>query len=268
MQLIQLFIFILYSILSPDFAYAETGSVSPYIIYISTQGSDFANGQSPSLDNEGINGPFATLKRARHALRQQRKYVGLPNGATIYVREGIYELPETFLLEAQDSGSAQAPIIFQTYKNEKVILSGGRQLSNCSTNKLELITCNTSSLNLNMLDPIGLDKRLLAAPLPPFEVFMDGKRLQLTRWPNSDRSAPGGDTWAYVSSASKGARTEFEYSGNKTDFSTLSENAVIHIWPGNDWFDEYIGVSKKTDSNFILAEPSTYTVRKTIQHPE
>ncbi len=260
MKLIQLFIFTLCHIFLTNISHAEPGS--PYTIYISPQGSDYADGQSPTLDSKGIHGPFSSLNRARYALRQQRKYAGLPNGANIYVRKGTYELPETFVLEAQDSGSPEAPIIFQAYKNEKVTLSGGRKLSNCSTNKPARTTCNTSSLNLNALDRIGLEKRLLAAPLPPFEVFMGDKRLQLSRWPNSDKNAPGGDTWAYISSAPKQARTEFEYHGNKPPFSKLSENAVIHIWPANDWFDEYIGVSNSTTSAiFSLASPTTYAIQ-------
>lgn len=258
MQLIQLFILTLFQIFSLDYAYAET---APYIIYISPQGSDYANGQSPTMNSKGVNGPFATLNRARYDLRQRRKYAGLPNGAIVYVRKGTYELPETFILETQDSGTPKAPIIFQAYENEKVILSGGRQLSTCNTSKLERISCDTRPLSLNKLDRIGLDKRLLAAPLPPFEVFINNQRLQLTRWPNSDRSVPGGDTWAYISSAPKDTHTEFKYHGDTTDFSKLSENAVIHIWPASDWFDEYIGVSNTTPKQFILASPSTYAIQ-------
>ena len=43
---------------------------------------------------------------------------------TIWLRGGIYELPEPILLEAQDSG-----LVIAAYENEKPILSGGRRIS-------------------------------------------------------------------------------------------------------------------------------------------
>lgn len=261
MQLIQLFIFILYNVFSTNIAYAKSELVPPYSIYISPLGNDFSDGQSPTLDSDGIHGPFATFKRARYEIRQLRKYSKLPHGTNIYVRGGTYELNETILLEAQDSGTQQSPVTFQTYNNEKVILSGGRKLSSCSSNKPKLITCNTSPINLNDLDAIGLEKRLLDAPLPPFEVFLKDQRLQLTRWPNSNRNAPGGDTWAYISSAPKGSHTKFEYHGSNPSFSKLSKNAVIHIWPANDWFDEYIGISNPAPATFTLTNPTTYAIQ-------
>ena len=242
-------------------ASANTASISPIELYVAPTGSDQADGRSSTIDNEGLHGPFATLIRARDELRRLRNKGDLPNGATVNVREGTYELSDVFLLETQDSGSLKEPIIFRAYKDEIVKLSGGRQLSDCKTISSKLVTCNTSTLKLNELDAIGLNKRLLAAPLPPFEVFDNEKRLQLARWPNSDRNAPGGDTWAYVSSAAKGALTNFIYHGVPTGISNLSKNAVIHIWPGNDWFDEYIGISNTSPSNFTLAEPTTYPIQ-------
>lgn len=259
MRLIQLFIFILCQILPVDFTYAKPALA--HIIYISPLGSDYADGQSPTLDSNGNHGPFATFERALHELRRLQKYSNLPYGANIYVRKGTYELSEPIRLEAQDSGNLKGPVTFQTYNDEKVILSGGRKLSDCNLNKPNRITCNTNTTNLDALKAIGLDKRVLAAPLPPFEVFIKDQRLQLTRWPNSDQSSPYSNTWAHISSATKGSHTKFEYRGNKPPFSKLSDSAVIHIWPANDWFDEYIGVSNLTLKTFTLASPTTYAIQ-------
>lgn len=77
-------------------------------IYVSTSGSDNNSGS--------ISSPYRTLNKATQEARA---------GDTVYLRSGTYS--ET--LRPEHSGSAGNPIVFQSYQNEKVIISAMQPLS-------------------------------------------------------------------------------------------------------------------------------------------
>lgn len=72
--------------------------------------------------------PFATLDKARDALRVGRVAGQLAVGGTVWVRGGTYFLKQPFVLLPEDSGNASEPVIYQAYRNEKPIFSGGEVL--------------------------------------------------------------------------------------------------------------------------------------------
>ncbi|MFN3487197.1 MAG: PDZ domain-containing protein, partial [Planctomycetota bacterium] len=69
--------------------------------------------------------PFATLQRARDAVRTRRS--GKP--VTVYVRGGTYLLERTLVFGPEDSGTPEAPIVLAAYPGERPVLSGGLRLS-------------------------------------------------------------------------------------------------------------------------------------------
>lgn len=73
--------------------------------------------------------PLATLGRARDLIRQQRQAGTMKESVTVNLRAGTYYLPETLVFDSQDSGSAQAPVVYQAFGGEAVVLSGGSPLS-------------------------------------------------------------------------------------------------------------------------------------------
>lgn len=221
------------------------GNTEAVTLYVSTVGNDRADGRSPSpgADNQG---PFATLERARDELRALS---GGRAGANVIVRGGTYQLQRTFQLESQDSGTAQAPVVYKPFEGEEVVLSGGRTLDNCVTTSAGRISCDTRQLQLQKLDARSSDR--VRGPLPLFEVYVNGERLQLTRWPNVDPQAAGGGEWAHVTRG-QGSRRLFSYSGEPRLSLRSANEAVLHIWPGNDWFDEYIGIQSMSAGNFTL----------------
>ncbi|MDO8540420.1 MAG: right-handed parallel beta-helix repeat-containing protein [Opitutaceae bacterium] len=73
--------------------------------------------------------PFATLERAQAAIRTLKRTVGLPpGGVTVHVRGGTYTLPAPLTLTPEDSGSAEAPIVF-TGDEARPLLSAGRKIT-------------------------------------------------------------------------------------------------------------------------------------------
>ncbi len=109
--------------------------------------------------------PFASLVRAQEAVRQQP--------GAVFLRGGTYYLPETLVFTARDSGTKTAPVIFQAYQNEKAVISGG--------------------VRLERLNWQPFTNGIFAAKVPTDlrteEIFVNGERQILARYPNFDPKA-------------------------------------------------------------------------------
>lgn len=71
--------------------------------------------------------PFGTLEEARNKVRAIKKDAKVP--INVYLRGGLYSRSETFTLEEQDSGTAEAPVTWQSYRGETATIVGGTELS-------------------------------------------------------------------------------------------------------------------------------------------
>src|SRR5438445_13839659 len=93
--------------------------------------TEFFIATSGSNDNPGTRAkPFATMERARDAVRELKQKGPLPkNGVTVWVRGGDYFRTNTLELAATDSGTPQSPIVWRAWKDEPVRLLGGRMLT-------------------------------------------------------------------------------------------------------------------------------------------
>ncbi len=96
--------------------------------FVAPDGNDAWSGMKP--DPAGDDGPFATLERARDAIRELKGLQGtLRQPVTVYLREGIYPLTAPFVLTPNDSGTEACPVTYAAYENETPILSGGRTIT-------------------------------------------------------------------------------------------------------------------------------------------
>ncbi|MBL7153392.1 MAG: PDZ domain-containing protein [Phycisphaerae bacterium] len=111
--------------------------------------------------------PFATPVRARDAARQAMKTPIEP--ITVHLRAGTYYLDEPLVLVAEDSGTRNTPLAFVAWQDEKPVLSGGVKL------KLKWKPHRN---------------RILQAKVPTnltfTQLFVNGKRQHLARYPNFD----------------------------------------------------------------------------------
>ena len=91
--------------------------------YVSPSGADTNPGTEAA--------PFATLVRARDAIRDWRKSGDPGTGLiTVVIRNGIYRFHDTLTLATQDSGTEQAPVVWRAAHGEHVRLVGGVRLNN------------------------------------------------------------------------------------------------------------------------------------------
>jgi hypothetical protein len=94
--------------------------------FVSPRGKDNWSGK---LAEPGKNdGPFATVARAREAVRAWLKTRKEPRRVRVLLRGGTYYLDSPLEFGPEDSGTKKAPVIYAAAAGEKVVLSGGRRL--------------------------------------------------------------------------------------------------------------------------------------------
>lgn len=77
--------------------------------------------------------PFATVKRAQEAIRGLGKR---QQPVTVLLRGGTYFLAAPLVLGPEDSGTADAPVLFAAEPGEKPVLSGGRRITGWKQTKV------------------------------------------------------------------------------------------------------------------------------------
>jgi hypothetical protein len=95
------------------------GSPAPGSYYIAPYGNDGSPGT--------IDAPFLTLQRAQAAVRSVNS--NMIADIVVYLRQGTYELPATFSLDATDNGTNGYNVIYASYPGERASISGGRMLA-------------------------------------------------------------------------------------------------------------------------------------------
>src|SRR5580765_3675836 len=88
-------------------------------LFVSPTGSDANPGSKAK--------PFATLERAREAVRELKR-AGKVNkaGLTVWLRGGDFLRTNALELTAADSGAPGRPVVWRAYGDERVRLLGGR----------------------------------------------------------------------------------------------------------------------------------------------
>jgi len=196
--------------------------------------------------------PFATLERARDALRQTRRVGPLKTEATVWLNGGTYRIGKTFKLDAQDSGTAVAPVVYRSAPGEKAHLVGGRQLPSAAFEPVEdAETVNrlgrsargkVMQIDLKILEITdygkltrrgGIERSILPAAL---ELFFNDQPMPLARWPNA-----GFVKIAAVPEGPKG--TCFTYHGDRPERWGKADDIWVHGYFNRNWCDTYENVA-------------------------
>ncbi len=140
--------------------------------------------------------PLATLAAARDRLRQARDEA-TAEAATVWAHGGVYEMPSGLTLEARDGGTPGAPVLYCAAPGETPVLLGGKRLPP------EAFAPVADPAMLERLDPAARDtvrcadlKALGVTSFGEFpdafstppavpELFFNGERMTLARWPNN-----------------------------------------------------------------------------------
>jgi len=97
-------------------------AAAPLALHVATNGSDQAAGTEKA--------PFATLTRARDAIRALQRAKKLPpEGARVLVHNGVYRLTAPLALGPEDSGTARGPIVYAAAPGAHPVVSAGRVIT-------------------------------------------------------------------------------------------------------------------------------------------
>ncbi|MBC8443435.1 right-handed parallel beta-helix repeat-containing protein, partial [PVC group bacterium] len=226
-------------------ALAEAGAA----LYVSPSGNDAWSGKLPAPNNARTDGPFRTLTRARDDLRALRKRGALDRGATVWVRGGAYYLSQTFALTAADSGTAAGPIVYRAYADEEAILVGGAQVTGFVPHTGSIVKADLKAIGLG-----GLEFK---------QLFCDGKRQILARFPNFDPENPYAGGFLYVAGQpQKPSKVSFQASPEGLREWARPSDGQVWIFPGRNYWNNIVPI-KSVDRGtrvITLAKPASYGI--------
>ncbi|MCI0556990.1 MAG: hypothetical protein MN733_00725, partial [Nitrososphaera sp.] len=203
----------------PDSHYAARVVEHGTIFYVSPNGNDAWSGKSAAANVTKANGPFATIERARNAIRDLKKQGPLTEPITVYIRGGLYVLREPLVFTSEDSGTGESAITYAAYPRETPVVSGERRITGWKK-----LTEEVGSIDAKARG------KLWIADVPKGwkfnQLFLDGKRLPRSATPNGDR-------WEHWFKA--------KAEGNKVVLRFSAD--TINQWPS----------SKNMEVNFLFA---------------
>lgn len=207
------------------------------VFYVSPKGNDAWSGKLAEPNKAKTDGPFATLSRARDAIRELKAKQGLKQPVTVFLRGGFYFLREPFILTPEDSATKECPITYTAYKGEKPIISGGRLITSWKKEKVN-------------------GKEVWTAEIPEVkegkwffrELWADEKRLQRARHPNKGylqvAEPPTNPTWMQAN--------DFAFKeGDVEDNPSLKDAEVVVMAL---WAESHLPISKIEKNRFIFAK--------------
>jgi len=237
--------------------------------YVAINGTDASPGTRAK--------PFATLDRAREAVRQWKRQ-GNGGSVQVLLRGGTYPITKTVVFGPEDSGEPENPVVYAAYPGEKVVFSGGRRIP---PDRVEQVTDErilkllpaevrqkVRQVNLHELgihDTGRLRNVGFARPYGPvwLELFVNKQPLQLARWPNHGY-LPMGRVVDPGSVPRKGDYSNrggtFHYNTNRPSRWTHSNDIRICGYFMQGWAEDAVRLARIDTLNklFVTAGPTLY----------
>ncbi|MDT4330067.1 right-handed parallel beta-helix repeat-containing protein [Methylomonas sp. MED-D] len=218
--------------------------------FVGQNGNDAWSGTRQFPNESGNDGPFKTLERAQQAIRTAKQSRGPDETIQVNIAGGTYYLDHSLLFNDTDSGTPNHEIVWQAQPGADTILSGGQAIQ-CKSGADNLWHCPFSKVPVKT-DSIDSDR--IQGNAPTFDVYVGDQRMTLARWPDQE--------WAHI-------KLPFD---DKSSFSAMESlpplgqdvyDAQLHIFPGNDWFDQYVGVETidSTANTIKTASPAKYKLQ-------
>ena len=154
---------------------SSAGQAQQLTLYVAPNGSDVWSGKlAEPKDNDG---PFASIVRARDAIRQWRTANGgLKAPVTVRIRGGTYFLAETLTFTPEDSGTPQCPVSYEAFPGEQPVLSGGKPIAGWQPYQGKILVVQLPEVQAGKWHFRSL--------------FADGRRQTRARYPNVDLVDP------------------------------------------------------------------------------
>ena len=227
-------------------ATSDTTVAAQVTFYVATDGDDAWSGTRKTPNKEKSDGPFATLTRARDAVRQLKKSNQLPGErVTVVVSAGNYSIDKPLAFASEDSGTHTAPIVYRAAKDEAVRIFGGKRVTNWKpvTDAAVLGELGEAARgHVRRADLKALGVTDFGSPSGGgSELFFNGKPMTLSRWPN-EGFEPIVDVLGKTEvdvRGTKGCREGiFTYKGDRPKRWINERDAWVHGYWFWDWSEQ------------------------------
>lgn len=229
-----------------------------------------ASGNDANLGTEAQ--PFATLERARDAIRQIKSKGPLPaGGVTVELRGGVYQLAQPFELAEVDSGTSNAPVVYRSRPNETVRLVGGRVVTGWTkvtdaavlarldeAARTNVWQADLKALGVTDLGQMSSDSDWTSSS-PGLELFFNDQPMMLARWPNAgtvcigDLKVQDGHTIHGIKGSMVGA---FGYEGDRPKRWVGEKDVMLHGYWFWDWADQRYRVESIDTVQRVITLPA------------
>jgi parallel beta-helix repeat protein len=230
--------------------------------HVSPSGNDAWSGSLAEPNAGRTDGPVATLERARDAIRERRK-AGLAEPVTVFIHAGNYSLAKTFTLAKEDSGTAEAPVVWRAYGDDKPVLVGGAVITGWQSVTDDPRT--GGKLLKADLATQGLDKATFS------QLIFAGRRQHLARWPNFDPGNPYGGGWAYVDGKIMPMYADIEGESKRafvqkpTDVRPWARptEGEVFVFPRYNWWNNIVRIAEidAASRKITLTADCSYAIR-------
>ncbi|MEI6971495.1 MAG: right-handed parallel beta-helix repeat-containing protein [bacterium] len=232
--------------------------------HVSRAGNDGWTGTIAAPVAGGTDGPFATIERARDAIRALKAKRSLPpGGVTVWLHGGIYPLTRGVTFSAEDSGTVECPIVYRAAEGDTVRLVGGVRLDPAAFTPVTDPAVR-ARLDAAVRDRVvqvdlraqgvtdfgafasrGFDRKTVASHL---ELFFNDRPMTVAQWPDAGEFLTiAGFTkaitseWGHVRGDLTGG---FTYEGDRPQRWASSDNIWAHGYWAEDWANSYERVSR------------------------
>jgi hypothetical protein len=196
--------------------------------FVSASGNDDAPGTR--------NKPFRTFARAQTAARKAKT----KSPVNVWFRGGVYYLPDTVVFTSADSGTQANPVTYAAYPNEEAVISGGAKLAL----KWEPYRA-------------GIFMAKVPAGQKTDQLFVNGVRQTMARYPNYDPAAQYFDGWSPTAFSKERAAKWSDPRGG-----------YIHAMHRSLWGDFHYRITGKDAEGNVTYEGGWQNNRRLGMHPQ
>ena len=236
-----------------------------HTLYVSPDGLDAWSGRLPEPNARRADGPFATLERARDAVRELKRSRGLPpDGVTVHLRGGRYFLRNSFELGSEDSGTEDAPVTYRAHEKEKVRLIGGVQIEGLEpvtdpqvlrrldeTAQRNVLRTDLRAQGIVDYGEYGPRGHGGGSSVAALELFYNGRPMTVARWP---KKSPLPNLGFEPVKEARGDR--IVYTSDRPKRWASCDDVYLHGYFALDWASNIVGVvSLDTETREIETDP-------------
>ena len=196
-------------------------AAEPLRFFVSLEGDDAGSGS--------FERPFRTLEAARSAVRKRPLELRAKQPIEICILPGTYLREKPLVLDARDSGTKTAPVIYRSWGDQPVVISGGRKVE------------HWQKAELNGQAVLVADLTKLPGGYTPFEqMWVNGHRATQARTPNQGYlQIPDAPQVEKDPAAERRARTyDFRYAQTDAHYFDGVEDGVAVVF--NKWLEYHM----------------------------